>query len=95
MHMIGVYDISAERTRRRVAALLGEYGVRVQLSAFELDLDGSEVDDLRRRIAAMIEPSTDRVALYPIDRTGLRRPVWIGAGPIESMPDERPRFFVA
>lgn len=94
MRLIGVYDISVERTRRRVAALFSEYGVRVQMSAFELDVTGTEAADIRHRVASLVDPTTDRVALYPVDRAGLRRVVWIGAGPLQSIPEEKPRYFV-
>lgn len=95
MRMIGVYDIRCEGTRRRVAGVLLEYGVRVQWSAFELELEGAEVEALRQRLATFLDPATDRLALYPIDRSGLRRAVWLGAGPLESLPDRKPAYFVA
>jgi CRISPR-associated protein Cas2 len=88
-------DIAGEGARRRAAAVLLEYGVRVQWSAFELDLDGDEVERLRARLAAILDPATDRLALYPIDRSGQRRVVWLGAGPIESLPEHKPPYFLA
>jgi CRISPR-associated protein Cas2 len=95
MRMIGVYDISNERTRRKVAAVLLEYGIRVQLSAFEVELEGNETEEIKARIDALLDPTTDRFALYPVDRRGQRRPLWLGAGPLESMPERKPDFFIA
>lgn len=95
MRMIGIYDIANDRTRVRVAAVLLEYGIRVQLSAFEVELEGDEMGELKARIDELLDPVTDRVALYPVDRRGQRRPVWLGAGPIESLPERKPDFFIA
>lgn len=95
MRMIGVYDISNEKTRRKVAAVLLEYGIRVQLSAFEIELEGNETEELTARIEDLLDATTDRFVLYPVDRRGQRRPLWLGAGPMESMPDRKPDFFIA
>lgn len=95
MRMLALFDISKQNPRQKVGDVLLEYGVRVQKSAFEIDLDPSELDKLRRRLERLLDPKTDRLAFYPVDRRGRRRVIWLGSGPIQTLPENRPSYFIA
>ena len=61
-----IYDVTCNRRRARLHALLKQYGVRVQWSAFEARLTPRERDRLLRRAEQLIEVSTDRLIVYAI-----------------------------
>jgi len=58
------YDIANAPRLRRVAALMERFGVRVQKSVFECWLDDRALDELSRRIAALLDPQHDSVRWY-------------------------------
>lgn len=74
---IAAYDVSRDRNRRRIAAILSEYGRRVQGSVFEIDVEFEELPELRRQLGMWLE-SGDLFDLFPIDlRDPRRRVSWI------------------
>ena len=62
-----VYDISADRTRARVAKLCKRVGLhRVQKSVFMGKLEPSAYDELRVESAELIDPATDAVYFFEL-----------------------------
>lgn len=59
------YDISADGTRARGAAYLQQWGDRIQRSVFVCAIAPDELDDVRDRLARMIDSNTDAVHLLP------------------------------
>jgi CRISPR-associated protein Cas2 len=59
-HVIA-YDISEDNRRARAAAALQSYGDRIQKSVFVATLDASGLEEIRNRLAAIINPRTDSV----------------------------------
>lgn len=55
MLVLVAYDLSNDRTRRRVAKLLSGYGTRVQRSVFECHLSKKERGHLEDRLAACLD----------------------------------------
>ena len=51
---IVVYDISDDWRRKHVADLLHRFGDRLQLSVFEVWLNRSELDELRRSVGTLM-----------------------------------------
>ena len=78
MVTIIAYDVSSSRRRSRIASLLLDYGQRVQYSVFECELDAARSTILRDKLAAMIDPRTDRIHFYPVCRACFGRAVSIG-----------------
>lgn len=69
MELLVAYDISttSERGRRRlreVAKVCEGFGQRVQKSVFECALDKKDLRLLIDAITAVIDPKSDRVAIY-------------------------------
>ena len=81
------YDVVSDARRTRLHALLKEYGIPVQKSAFEARLTPAERQELLRRAATLLDATSDRLTMYPIsagheDRIltyGLRGPVSMSA----------------
>ncbi len=65
------YDIDTttregERRLRRVAKAGEAFGIRVQQSVFECVLSPSDRLRLLHELGTLIDPNTDRIALYPL-----------------------------
>ncbi len=71
---------SAKR-RAKVMRILYDYGVRTQLSVFEVELKGSQYVELADRIKKVIRKETDKVFIYPIDGKSLNKIVRLGKEP--------------
>jgi CRISPR-associated protein Cas2 len=86
MEILVVYDISTmspagERRLREVAKVCEGYGQRVQKSVFECQLQKHEIRRLIHDIDKIIDPSTDRVAVYRLREPYRRYVVVLGRGP--------------
>lgn len=61
------YDIVKDKTRTKVARLLENYGVRMQYSLFECDLDDKKYNELYSEIRQIdINNNTDSIRLYKL-----------------------------
>jgi len=63
--LLVAYDIANDRRRVKLHKLLTGYGVQVQESLFECDLDEASIRKLRRHLARTVRPD-DNVRLYPL-----------------------------
>jgi CRISPR-associated protein Cas2 len=83
MLMVFVYDISANKTRRKVAALLEDNASRVQKSVFEARMSRRRADALAQAAARHLDQG-DSLRVYAISRNGLPRSRTYGTcAPIE------------
>jgi CRISPR-associated protein Cas2 len=62
-HVIA-YDISEDRRRARVAAVLQAYGDRVQRSVFVCTVEEDLLREIRGRVGEIINPETDSVYVF-------------------------------
>ena len=72
MLMVFVYDISGNKARRKVAAMLEDGASRVQKSVFEARMSRARADGLARNAARHLA-SGDSLRVYAISRNGLSR----------------------
>ena len=66
MNMIVAYDIAEPRRLNKVAKLIKDYGVRVQKSIFEVNVDDRRFDEMKARVEEVIEASEDGVKYFPL-----------------------------
>jgi len=66
MRWLLIYDIRDHRRLARVARIMGDYGVRVQKSKFELDLDETSFNEMMARLASEIDPAVDGIKAIPL-----------------------------
>ncbi|KZS51176.1 hypothetical protein A4G26_20300 [Mycobacterium kansasii] len=86
MEILVAYDISTaspdgERRLREIAKVCEGYGLRVQKSVFECQLEMREVRLLIHDVEKVIDPRTDRVAVYRLREPYRRYVVTRGRGP--------------
>lgn len=60
------YDVVSDRRRARVAECMEGWGKRVQKSVFEVVLEKPHLNMMVRQVNALIDPTTDRVSVYPV-----------------------------
>lgn len=63
---IAVYDVTRNRQRAKISAVLLRYGDRIQLSVYELWLDRGQLRDVRRQVGPLLG-SGDQFEIIPID----------------------------
>ena len=65
LHLVA-YDIRHPRRLRKVAKACEDFGIRVEYSVFECDLNEALFTQLWERIQAEIDPAEDAVLAYRI-----------------------------
>jgi len=63
------YDIADDRRRRRVDKTLSGFGVRVQESVFEAELNEKRYIEMQRKLAKVISMQEDNVRYYRLCRS--------------------------
>jgi CRISPR-associated protein Cas2 len=58
------YDISEDRRRAHVAAVLQAYGDRIQRSVFVSNAEPERITEIRARLAGIIKPETDSIYVF-------------------------------
>jgi CRISPR-associated protein Cas2 len=66
MHFVIAYDIEQDRRRNKVMSALKDYGLRVQYSVFECELNSPRLSELRGRLESLIDRRKDKVHIYPM-----------------------------
>jgi CRISPR-associated protein Cas2 len=74
------YDVADDRRRERIAKILAGYGMRIQYSAFVLDLTDSDLSALRTRLERIVDREEDRVHLLHTCRDCRRASYVLGRG---------------
>ena len=65
LHLLA-YDIAFDKRLRRVARICEDYGIRVEKSVFECDLDEKDFATMWKRLSNAVQTEVDRVIDYPI-----------------------------
>ncbi len=58
------YDIKSDKRRTKLSNILEDYGMRVQYSVFECFLTNKLIENLKSRIAELIDEEEDKVYYY-------------------------------
>jgi CRISPR-associated protein Cas2 len=64
--MLIAYDISDARRLQKVAKIMKDYGIRVQKSIFEADVNEHRFKEMRKRIQSVITPEEDGIKYFPL-----------------------------
>ena len=88
------YDVTHTPRRNKIARCLDDYGGRVQYSVFEAVLDRPLLDKLVADLKQLIDPSRDRVIIYPVCAACDRKAVFLGQSVSETRPGEEVAFIV-
>jgi len=82
MFVIVTYDITNPRRLVKVHKRLKDFGVPVQYSVFECDLDHGQMHNMRQALLEIIEPDEDAVLVYPVCEDCRRKVTVSGVGEV-------------
>jgi CRISPR-associated protein Cas2 len=80
INIVAVYDIADPRRLRRVARIMEDYGLRVQLSVFEVNLPYRSFCEMRNRVENTILSEEDGVKYFHLCNSCKARAERIGCG---------------
>ncbi|WP_129628482.1 CRISPR-associated endonuclease Cas2 [Candidatus Oscillochloris fontis] len=80
------YDIVEDKRRTKIHKHLHGYGVRVQYSVFECDLNKKQLSQLQQELAALIDINTDSIRIYQLEADSARRTQILGIGRVSVEP---------
>lgn len=66
MKYVVCYDIEDNKTRKKVADQLGEYGNRVNYSVFECELNQTKLKKLKKSLEDVVDKGCDSIRFYHI-----------------------------
>ena len=89
MLVVIVYDISTaeaggQKRLRKVARLCRDWGISVQDSVYECELDASQYRSLKEKLGGLIQPDRDSIRFYLLGNRFQRRNPWQGARAVGS-----------
>ena len=84
------YDIKDARRLRKAARICADYGMRIEYSVFECDLEDEVFQTLLERIRKVLNPTEDRFIAYRICAACERHSIRIG---MEKRAG-KPRFYI-
>ncbi len=60
------YDVSNDKRRRLISKYLESYGIRVQYSVFECELNTTEIGRLLKGLKKSMDKKEDSIRIYPL-----------------------------
>lgn len=78
MFYVVSYDITNDKRRRKVVKYLESYGIRVQYSVFETELNQDQLKKLIKGLKKQIKKDEDTIRIYPISKESRKYIVTIG-----------------
>lgn len=79
---VSVMTIDGERRLRRIAKTCQDYGMRVQNSVFECEVDPAQFVNLKSRLMEIFNPEEDSLRFYFLGKKGRTRVEHVGAKPV-------------
>lgn len=81
------YDIVNDRRRTKVAQLLCGYGLRVQKSVFECDLEERQLAWLEQALLKQVNLAEDQIRVYPLSKPCRQKVKVLGLQPSYRVDD--------
>lgn len=91
MRFVISYDITDDRRRARAAAVLLDFGARIQESVFVATLDDELQARLLDRLRKVVDEIDDKVHLFPLCQACGQRVIVIGKA---DLPEDQPFYIV-
>jgi len=74
------YDITEPKRLKKVSKTLENYGLRVQYSFFQCEMDKDILQNLRDELLGIIDLKTDSLKVYPMCEDCMKNTTSIGNG---------------
>jgi len=79
MKYVVCFDISDDKKRKIVSEMLEEFGIRVQRSVFEIEINKTYLKKLLSKIKKNID-KFDSVRFYSMHSDTIKKSIYLGAG---------------
>lgn len=76
------YDIANPKRLVKVAKTLENFGIRIQFSFFECEMQKEQLEDLRSRILEIMDKKEDSLLIYPLCQDCASKTTAVGKGNI-------------
>ena len=76
------YDISNPKRLRKTAKVLENYGIRVQKSFFQCEMNKKVMNNLKKQVLDIIDLENDYFFIYPLCEDCSRKPLTDGTGSV-------------
>ena len=76
------YDVANSKRLRKVAKMLENYGLRIQYSFFECEMEKARLEELRDSLLEIIDLRHDSLRIYPLCEDCLGKCSSMGEGDI-------------
>ena len=79
---VSVISIGGRRRLRNIAKTCLDYGMRVQNSVFECEVDPAQMVQLKSQLIEIFDPEEDSLRFYYLGKKGRQKVEHIGAKPV-------------
>lgn len=79
---VSVMTVDGQRRLRNIAKTCLDYGVRVQNSVFECEVDPAQFVQLKAKLTDIFNPAEDSLRFYFLGKKGRTKVEHIGAKPV-------------
>jgi CRISPR-associated protein Cas2 len=79
---VSVVTAAGQRRLRNIAKTCLDYGVRVQNSVFECEVDPAQFVMLKSRLIEIYDPTEDSLRFYFLGKNGRQKVEHVGAKPV-------------
>lgn len=76
------YDIANQKRLRKVTKTLENFGIRIQFSFFECEMQKEQFEDLRNQILEIMDKKEDSLLIYPLCQDCASKTTSLGKGSI-------------
>lgn len=80
---VGVTAVGGIRRLRRISKICLDYGIRVQNSVFECEVDPAQYTMLKRELLEVYDSEEDSLRFYSLGKRGRQRVEHFGAKPTD------------
>ena len=76
------YDIADPKRLVKISKILENYGIRIQYSFFQCEMEKSQLDDLAEKLLTVIDCKKDSLRIYPLCEGCTKKTISCGNGNI-------------
>lgn len=76
------YDVANPKRLVKVAKVLENYGIRIQYSFFECEMDQMQLEELKNKLLSILKKKKDSLRIYPICKDCSKKVIACGNGHI-------------
>lgn len=76
------YDIADQKRLHKVAKTLENFGIRIQFSFFECEMEKAQLDELKSSLLKILDKKEDSLRIYPLCQDCAAKTTSLGKGDI-------------